>query len=132
VRFHLAPPLLADRDPMTGHLKKRVYGKWMLGAFRALAPLRRLRGTALDIFGHTAERRAERRLIAEYETVLDEFERGLSAENHGAAVELAGLPLEIRGFGHVKEANLKRAKAKEAELLARFRAPSPPALAAAE
>jgi indolepyruvate ferredoxin oxidoreductase len=132
VRFHLAPPLLADRDPMTGHLKKRVYGKWMLGAFRALAPLRRLRGTALDIFGHTAERRAERRLIAEYETVLDEIERGLSAENHGAAVELAGLPLEIRGFGHVKEANLKRAKAKEAELLARFRAPSPPALAAAE
>ena len=132
LRFHLAPPLLADRDPTTGHLKKRVYGPWMLGAFRVLARLRRLRGTAFDPFGRTAERRAERRLIAEYEAVLDEIERDLSPENHDAAVELARLPLEIRGFGHVKEANLKRAKAKEAELLARFRAPSPPALAAAE
>jgi indolepyruvate ferredoxin oxidoreductase len=132
LRFHLAPPLLADRDPATGHLKKKIYGPWMLGAFRALARLRRLRGTAFDIFGRTEERRAERHLIAEYEAVLDEIERGLSPENHGAAVELARLPLEIRGFGHVKEANLKRAKVREAELLARFRAPSPPALAAAE
>ena len=108
------------------------YGPWMLGAFRLLARLRRLRGTAFDLFGRTAERRVERRLIAEYEAVLDEIERALSPENHAAAVELARLPLEIRGFGHVKEANLKRAKAREAELLARFRAPSPPALAAAE
>ena len=99
---------------------------------RCCAKLRRLRGTAFDIFGRTAERRAERRLIAEYEAVLDEIERALSPENHEAAVELARLPLEIRGFGHVKEANLERAKAREAELLARFRAPSPPALAAAE
>ncbi len=104
----------------------------MLGAFRALARLRRLRGTAFDPFGRTAERRAERRLIAEYEAVLDEIERDLSPENHAAAVELALLPLEIRGFGHVKEANLKRAKIKVAALLARFRAPPPPALAAAE
>lgn len=132
LRFHLAPPLLAERDPATGHLKKKIYGPWMLGAFRALARLRRLRGTAFDPFGHTAERRTERRLIAEYETVLDEIERGLSPENRETAVELARLPLDIRGFGHVKEANLKRAKAREAELLARFRAPSPPALAAAE
>jgi indolepyruvate ferredoxin oxidoreductase len=132
LRFHLAPPLLADRDPTSGHLKKRVYGPWMLGAFRALARLRRLRGTVFDPFGRTAERRAERRLIAEYEAVLDEIERGLSPENHEAALELARLPLEIRGFGHVKEANLKRAKAKEADLLARFHSPSPPALAAAE
>ena len=104
----------------------------MLGAFRALARLRRLRGTVLDPFGYTPERRTERRLIAEYETILDEIERSLSPGNHQAAVELALLPLDIRGFGHVKEANLKRAKAREAELLARFRAPSPPALAAAE
>jgi indolepyruvate ferredoxin oxidoreductase len=104
----------------------------MLGAFRALARMRRLRGTVFDPFGRTAERRAERRLIVEYEAVLDEIERGLSPENHEAAVELARLPLEIRGFGHVKEAKLRRAKAKEADLLARFRSPSPPALAAAE
>jgi len=93
--------------------------------------LRGLRGTAFDIFGRTAERRTERRLIAEYEALLDELAAGLSRQNHDVAVELAGLPLEIRGFGHVKEANLRRAKAKEADLLARFRAtPSAPAIAA--
>src|SRR4051794_11208321 len=97
----------------------------MLGAFRALARMRRLRGTVFDPFGRTAERRTERRLIAEYETVLDEIERSLSPENRATAVELAQLPLDVRGFGHVKEANLQRAKAREAELLTRFRAPSP-------
>ena len=133
LRFHLAPPLLADRDPNTGHLQKRTYGPWMLSAFRLLAKLRGLRGTVLDIFGYTAERQMERRLIAEYERLLDEITAGLTADNLGVAAALAGLPLEIRGFGHVKEANLQRVKAKEAELLARFRDPSPPpALAAAE
>jgi indolepyruvate ferredoxin oxidoreductase len=133
LHFHLAPPLLADRDPATGHLKKRVYGPWMLAGFRALAALRGLRGTAFDPFGRTAERRAERHLIVEYEAVLDEISRTLSPQNHGVAVELARLPLEIRGFGHVKETNRQSVRANEAELLARFRAPSPrPALAAAE
>jgi len=133
LRFHLAPPLLADRDPATGHLKKRTYGPWMMTAFGLLAKLRGLRGTPFDIFGRTAERRAERRQIAEYEAVLDEIARRLSPENYVIAVELARLPQEIRGFGHVKEANLRRAKAKEAELLARLHAPSSPrTLAAAE
>jgi indolepyruvate ferredoxin oxidoreductase len=132
LRFHLAPPLLADRDPATGHLKKRVYGPWMLSAFRLLARLRFLRGTAVDPFGRSPERRAERRLVAEYEALLDEIAQRLAPHNYAAAVELARLPLEIRGFGHVKDANLARAKAKETELLARFRARVPPALAAAE
>jgi indolepyruvate ferredoxin oxidoreductase len=131
LRFHLAPPLVAPRDPATGHLQKRQYGSWMLGAFRLLARLRGLRGTAFDPFGRTAERKAERRLVAEYEALLDEIADALSPENHRAAVELAALPLEIRGFGHIKEANLQRAKAKEADLLARFRsAPAPQVLAA--
>jgi indolepyruvate ferredoxin oxidoreductase len=133
LHFHLAPPLLAERDPATGHLKKRIYGPWMLGAFRLLAKLRRLRGTAFDIFGRTAERRAERQLLADYEALLDDITAALSPANHAIAVELAALPLEIRGFGHVKEAALKRAQSKEADLLARFRTPSrSPALAAAE
>ncbi|HTV88609.1 MAG TPA: indolepyruvate ferredoxin oxidoreductase family protein [Stellaceae bacterium] len=132
LRFHLAPPLLANRDAATGHLKKRVYGPWMLGAFRVLARLRRLRGTAFDPFGRTAERRAERQLIADYEAVLDEIEQNLAPHNYLAAVELARLPLEIRGFGHIKAANLARAKATQAELLARFRAPAVPEVAAAE
>jgi indolepyruvate ferredoxin oxidoreductase len=129
LRFHLAPPLTAERDA-TGHVQKRAYGPWMLGAFRVLAKLRGLRGTAFDIFGRTAERRMERQLIAEYEGVLDEIAAGLTSQNHGVAVELAALPMEIRGFGHIKEANREHAKAKEADLLARFRAPPPRAMAA--
>jgi len=129
LRFHLAPPLTAERDA-AGHLRKRAYGPWMLGAFRVLAKLRRLRGTAFDIFGRTAERRMERQLVAEYEAVLDEIAKGLTSQNHAVAVELAALPMEIRGFGHVKDANRERAKAKEADLLARFRAPPPRAMAA--
>jgi len=130
LRFHLAPPLVAERDPQTGHLQKRAYGPWMLGAFRVLAKLRRLRGTRFDLFGYTAERKTERRLIAEYDALLDEIVSSLAPANSATAVELARLPLEIRGFGHVKEANLRHAKAKEADLLARFR--SPPRAMAAE
>ena len=131
LRFHLAPPLFAGRDPLTGHLRKREYGPWMLGAFRLLARLRFLRGTRFDIFGYTAERRGERRLLADYEAVLAEIGDALAPENHAAAVELADLPLEIRGFGHVKEESLQRAMAKWAALLARFRSPpAAPALAA--
>jgi indolepyruvate ferredoxin oxidoreductase len=104
----------------------------MFAAFRLLARLRFLRGTALDPFARSAERRAERLLVAEYGALLDEIEQHLCPENHAAAVELARLPMEIRGFGHVKDANRARAKATEAALLARFRAPRAPALAAAE
>jgi indolepyruvate ferredoxin oxidoreductase len=124
LHLHLAPPLLADRDPESGHLRKRIYGPWMLSVFRILAKLRRLRGTPLDVFGRSEERRTERRLIGEYETVLEEIVRRLSPANHPMAVELAALPFEIRGFGHVKQANLTRTKAKEAALLIRFRSPS--------
>ena len=129
--FSLAPPRFAEQDRETGHLKKRSYGSWMLGAFWLLAKLRFLRGTSLDPFARTSERRNERRLVTEYEAVLETIIRELSTENYAAAVELARLPLEIRGFGHIKEANLARANAKAVELLARFSAP-PTALAAAE
>ncbi len=131
LRFHLAPPILGDRDPRTGHLRKREFGPWMLTVFRLLAKLRRLRGTPFDIFARSEERRTERRLIGEYEAVIDEIVGGLSAANHPIAAELAELPLEIRGFGHVKDANLQRAKAKEASLLAQLRSPAgAPAMAA--
>jgi indolepyruvate ferredoxin oxidoreductase len=133
LHFHLAPPILGDRDPQTGHLRKREFGPWMLKVFRVLARLKGLRGTRFDIFGRSEERRAERRLIAEYEAVIGEIVDRLTPDNHSTAVELAGLPLEIRGFGHIKEANLIRAKAKQAGLLVRLRAPEPArALAAAE
>ena len=135
LRFHLAPPILGDRDPQTGHLRKREFGPWMLRVFGLLAKLRRLRGTRFDIFAHSEERRTERRLIGQYEAMIDEIVSRLAPGNHAVAVELASLPLEIRGFGHIKEANLALAKAKEANLLNRLRAPvsvTTPALAAAE
>jgi indolepyruvate ferredoxin oxidoreductase len=131
VQFHLAPPLLAERDPTTGHLRKRAYGPWMLKAFGVLAKLRRLRGSRLDIFGYSEERKIERRLIEEYRSLVEELIAKLTPENHGLAVDLAKLPLKVRGFGHVKEANLQDVKAREAELLHAFRSPPPaPALAA--
>jgi len=130
LKLHLAPPLFADRDPTTGHLKKKPYGPWMLRAFGLLAKLRRLRGTAFDPFGRTAERRTERRLRDDYLALVEELSAGLNADNHGLAVSLASLPDLIRGYGHVKEANIARAEAQKAELLESWRNPQAPATAA--
>lgn len=124
VKIHLAPPLLAERDPVSGHLKKRAYGPWIMMAFRLLAGFKGLRGTVFDPFSYTAERKMERQLIADYESRLVEIADNLSADNHAAAVQLASLPMRMRGFGHVKEANVKAAKACEADLIATFRDPS--------
>ncbi|HSE78412.1 MAG TPA: DUF6537 domain-containing protein, partial [Alphaproteobacteria bacterium] len=121
LQFNLAPPLIADRDPDTGQLRKRTFGPWTLSVFRWLARLKFLRGTRFDIFGRTAERRRERQLIAEYEALIAELLERLTPENHAIAVELATIPEHIRGFGHVKDAHLVRAKAHEAELLTLFR-----------
>jgi len=131
LNFHLAPPMLSDRDPETGHLRKRSFGPRMLWVFRILARMRGLRGTRFDIFGRSRERRTERQLIAEYQAVVEEILAHLSPANHATAVELAASPLEIRGFGHIKEASLARVRARQEALLAGFRsAPSPHALAA--
>jgi indolepyruvate ferredoxin oxidoreductase len=131
LRFYLAPPLFAERDPETGHLRKRAYGPWMLRAFGYLARLRGLRGTAFDPFGYSEERRTERRLIAAYEEVIEELLRDLSPENHELAVEIARIPERIRGFGHVKARHLAEARRAEADLLLAFRQPAPQ-LSAAE
>jgi indolepyruvate ferredoxin oxidoreductase len=123
LKVHLAPPLWARRDPATGHLKKQAYGGWVLRAFGLLAKLKGLRGTALDVFGYSAERREERALIAEYETVVAELVAQLAPANHAAAVALAALPESIRGFGHVKDASIAKAKGRRVELLDAFRHP---------
>ena len=132
LKVHLAPPLFSRRDPETGHLRKRAFGPWVFKVFGILARLKGLRGTALDIFGYTEERRTERRLIEDYAALLDEIARRLTPENHAQAVQLARIPEQIRGFGHVKAKNLSRAKANEAQLLAAFRAPDPTLARAAE
>src|SRR3546814_14342200 len=92
-------------------LKKRAFGPWLLPAFRVLAKLKGLRGTPFDIFGYSAERKAERRLIADYEAVIGEVLAKLTPDSHALAVELAAIPEKIRGFGHVKEAHLARQRA---------------------
>ena len=119
--FHLAPPLLAKPDPRTGEPAKIAFGSWMMAAFGILAKLKWLRGTALDIFGRTEERRMERALIDEYEHTIDALLAGLTRENHALAVEIAALPEAIRGYGHIKSKSVEAARKKRDELLARFR-----------
>ncbi|MGH8195276.1 MAG: indolepyruvate ferredoxin oxidoreductase family protein, partial [Woeseiaceae bacterium] len=103
VRFHLAPPLLTRGVDSRGRPLKREFGAWMIPAFRILAAMRRLRGTKLDVFGLTADRRLERKLIAEFEQTFGILLQGLSPENVVAATETIQLYLEIRGYGPVKE-----------------------------
>jgi indolepyruvate ferredoxin oxidoreductase len=121
--FHLAPPLLARKDPLTGEPRKMRFGAWVLPVFRMLKAMRRLRGTAFDPFGYTAERRTERALITQYEATLERLLEKLTAANHDLAVQIAAIPEEIRGFGHVKQRHLAAAKKKEADLLACFASP---------
>jgi indolepyruvate ferredoxin oxidoreductase len=125
VEVHLAPPLLAKRDS-SGKLQKQAYGPAMLHAFRVLALLRGLRGTIFDPFGYSEERRAERRLIADYEAMIEEIVRRLSGETLAVSVALASLPDRIRGFGHVKQKAMREAEAERARLLQLLRAPAPP------
>jgi indolepyruvate ferredoxin oxidoreductase len=131
LNFHMAPPIFNKPDPATGVPRKSTYGPWMMKAFALLARMRRLRGTALDVFGRTTERRMERALIGEYETMVAEIVAGLTPANHATAVELASIPEHIRGYGHVKEAHIRTAKSREVALLAAFRSPeraTPPAV----
>jgi indolepyruvate ferredoxin oxidoreductase len=132
LKFHLAPPLFARKDKVTGLPRKMTLGPWMLPAFRVLAKFKVLRGTALDVFGYSQERRTERKLIADYETLLDEIMAKLAPDNHHIAVGLANIPEKIRGFGHVKARHLVAAKADETALLEQFRSGQAPVLKAAE
>ena len=121
--FNLAPPLFGRRDPHSGHLLKREYGPWMMRVFRGLARLKFLRGTRLDPFGYLQERRAERADLEQYRALLDEILRQLTPDNYATALELARLPAQLRGFGHIKEANAKKATAERQRLLQAFRSP---------
>ena len=119
ISFHLAPPLLSywKREKQTGHPYKITFGPWMMSVFRVLAKLKTLRGTKCDIFGYMQERRLERQMIEDYEALLDRVIVKLSPTTHATITQLAGLPLEIKGFGHVKLANYKNAMARQQDLL---------------
>jgi indolepyruvate ferredoxin oxidoreductase len=118
--YHLAPPVLARRDPVSGHPRKMKFGALTGILFQVLAPLKVLRGTPWDIFGWTQERRMERRLIVEYERMIQDVLEQLTLENHAIAVELARLPQDIRGYGHVKLASVQAVAGKQAKLLQSF------------
>jgi indolepyruvate ferredoxin oxidoreductase len=133
IRFHLAPPLIAKRDPVTGQLRKREYGGWMMSVFRILASMKGLRGGSFDIFGYTDERRMERQLIVDYRHTLEQLSAKLDDASLDIAVQIADVPMSIKGFGHVKLEAVNKAKRREAELLASMseRIESPDKLAAA-
>ena len=120
IAYHLAPPMLSRRNEQ-GQLQKRRFGPWMRHGFALLARLKGLRGTALDIFGYTEERKIERALISEYRDTVQRILGGLTRANHAQAVDLARVPELIKGFGHVKQAKLREARVQWATREASFR-----------
>ena len=122
LHFHLAPPLLAKKDEQ-GRLLKGEYGPWVFTAFKWLAKLKFLRGGAFDVFGRTAERRMERQLVIDYFATVERLLAGLDAGNLALAAQIASVPEHIRGYGHVKEAHLHQAMARQAQLLQDWNSP---------
>ncbi|MEM7423108.1 MAG: DUF6537 domain-containing protein, partial [Pseudomonadota bacterium] len=131
ISFHMAPPILGKKDS-DGRPVKTRFGPWMFRALKVLARLKTLRGTPLDIFGYSAERRGERRAIRDYETMVEELISGLTPDKIGLAAEIARLPTKVRGFGHVKEANAQAVAKEQEGLLAQYRSPETPTAQAAE
>ncbi|WP_193192191.1 indolepyruvate ferredoxin oxidoreductase family protein [Microbulbifer taiwanensis] len=124
LEFNMAPPLIAPFDKALGRPRKLKFGGWMYRAFGLLAKLKVLRGTPLDIFGYTAERKMERALIGEFEQLVDRVIGELNAENHAAAIELLSYPDLIRGYGLVKDESLERARKQRDAALLRFENPA--------
>jgi indolepyruvate ferredoxin oxidoreductase len=118
---HLAPPAIAKKNEK-GELVKQPFGPWMRTAFGVLAKMKGLRGGAFDVFGRTEERRMERALITEYRACIGELLKTLDAGNRTLALEIARLPEEIRGYGHVKARHLAAARTKWDALMSRWRA----------
>ncbi len=129
--YHLSPPILA-REGADGRPAKRAFGEWMNPMLKILRSLKGLRGTPLDVFGYTAERKMERALIKQYEADMKKVLAQLKPETMDAAVALARLPLEIRGFGPVKMANEAKAAKRREEILSALRDGGTPLSKAAE
>ena len=122
LEFHLAVPMLSSLFGAQGGPKKSRYGGWIFPVFRVLSRFKRLRGTPLDPFGYNAERRFERGLLQDYVALVEELLSGLALHNLDLAVQLAGLPEQIRGYGHVKRQRALETKAMETDLLRTYRA----------
>ncbi|MFM2450221.1 MAG: hypothetical protein RIS44_2671 [Pseudomonadota bacterium] len=120
LHHHLAPPLLAKKN-QKGELVKQPFGPWVRSSFKLLAKLKGLRGSAFDIFGKTEERRMERALIQQYRVCIEELLQGLRDDNLSLAVQIASIPEDIRGYGHVKERHLAAARPKWEALMVQWR-----------
>ena len=121
--LHMAPPWLSGTDPHTGHPLKRAFPELALKVFALLARLRFLRGTALDPFGRTDERRRERELIGHYEQDVELVLRGLTERNRKPGLDLLRLPGQIRGFGHVKATSIREYRHRRNALRKEFSEP---------
>ena len=117
LKFHVAPPLFAPKDPNTGKLKKITIGSWILPVFKVLSKLKFLRGTILDPVGKTKERKMERFLISQYKEDINKILQEVNSKNISLAVQIASIPEMIRGYGHVKEEHMKKASIKRSQLL---------------
>jgi len=122
--YHLAPPIIGFGKKPNGRPRKRAFGPWMMIVFRQLAKLKGLRGGTFDVFGYTNERKMERGLIEDYRSMINDILPKLSEQNKPFANALARLPDDIRGFGPVKEASVKKAKESKADLMAQFMKPA--------
>lgn len=120
LEFNLAPPFLARSDPSTGRPRKRRFGMWVFPLLKGLAALKRLRGTAFDLFGYTSERRTERQLIAHYCETVRSLLPTLCSSNLALAMEIADLPDRIRGYGKVKQDSIDAYYAREQALMQRY------------
>jgi indolepyruvate ferredoxin oxidoreductase len=123
MKYNLAPPMISKRESETGHLVKRQFGPWMKTALGWLMKFRWLRGGGLDVFGKTEERAQERKMIEDYIEELDEICASLTPQNHTAAVVLASVPDEIRGYGHVKEKSIAEVRVIRQARRTAFRGP---------
>ncbi len=120
LEFHLAPPILSTLDAVTGRPQKKAYGGWMMTVFKVLARFKGLRGSALDPFRNSTDRKLDRALIKQYEADMETLLLGLSADNHADAVAIAALPLSIRGYGPVREDAAKQADTERVKLIRAF------------
>ena len=123
IKFHMAPPLISKRDPISGHLKKREFGGWMLSALKMASLFKGMRSSLLNPFGYSQERKEDKAMLDQYEGVLNQIIDGLSENNKEAALEMARVPEFIRGYGHVRTQNIESAVRRWKSLDDQFRNP---------
>lgn len=116
VHFHLAPPLLNGETDAQGRPKKRRFGPWMFRAFRLLAKLRGLRGTLADPFRYSADRKLDRAMLRDYQSLVSRIGAELNTSNFETFLQLAELPADVRGFGPVREQAAENIKEKRSQL----------------